>query len=397
MKKYVFLMAVIGLSQSTQALTLDDALRLAAEKSPELSAARAEALASSADIRAASSWSNPELEFETEGIGGDNSGADSAEYSLMLSQEFPTSGKIRKGRAVAEHAADAALAAVGETGREFELTVRQAFADTQAAQEILSVREQQLSLAEELARASQQRREAGAASELEVLRSDMLLESGRGEKLAAEKTLESACRKLARLAGLPTLGKVEGDFFQPLEIPVDMALRKTHPSLQRFRALENEADAKIALAKSTGLPDITLGAGARYEEDGNAQSYLFSASIPLPLFNRGRAETLAAGLRAEAIRFQHEAAKREIETGLGVMRAEFETASAEVSRCRETLLPKAERAVDLIRGDVSGRYGWLERIEVQQMLAETRIRTIEAQRTALRAHAELLKFSTGEK
>jgi cobalt-zinc-cadmium efflux system outer membrane protein len=395
MKKNNLLTAVLGLSLSTQALTLDEALRSAAEKSPEMAAARAEAQAAGADIRAASAWSNPELEFEAEGIGGDNSGTDSAEYSLLLSQEFTTSGKIRKGRAVAAHAADAARAAVIGTERDFELTVRQAFADAQAEQEILTVREQQLSLAEEFLSASQKRRETGAASELEVLRAEMMLESAQIEKLAAGKALSASRQKLARLTGLSS--KIQGDFFQPLKMPADLTLRATHPALQRFRALENRADAEIALARSAGIPDVTFGAGARYEEDRNAQSYLFSASIPLPLFNRGRAEALAAGLRAEAVRFENEAARRELETELSEAVAEFETAVAEVSRCRDALLPKAERAVDLSReGYASGRYGWLERIEVQQMLAETRIRTIEAQRTALRAHAQLLKFSTGE-
>jgi cobalt-zinc-cadmium efflux system outer membrane protein len=396
MNKTNLLTAIIGLSFSTQALTLDEALTSAAEKSPELRAARAEAQASDADIRAASVWSNPELEFATEGIGGDRSGTDSAEYSLRLSQEFPVSGKIGKGRTVATHAAEAARLAAQEAGLDFHAAVRLAFIDAQAAQEVLTVREQQLLLAEEFLSASKKRREAGAASELEVLRAEMMLESGTGEKQTAEKMLAAARKKMTRLTGIPQIEKLDGDFFQHLELPGELLFRKTHPSLQRFQALENQADASVALAKSAAVPDVTFGAGARYEEDGNAKSYLFSASIPLPLFNRGRAETLAAGLRAEAVRFENEAAQRELEMELGETLAEFETAVAEVSRCRAALLPKAERAVELIRSDASGRYGWLERIEVQQMLAETRIRMIEAQRAALRAHAELLKFNTGE-
>jgi cobalt-zinc-cadmium efflux system outer membrane protein len=396
MKKTILLTAAFGLSFFSPALTLDEALKSAAGQSPELRAAQAEAQASGAELRAASLWSNPELELESEGLGGDYTGADSAEYSLRISQEFPTSGKFRKGRAVAVHAADAARAALLETGRDFESAVRQAFADAQAAQEILTVRDQQLALAAELVDASRKRRESGAASELEVLRAEMMLESGAVEKTAAEKTRAAAYAKLARLTGLQTAEKLTGDFFQPLELPGKLLLRKTHPSLQRLQALENQADAAVALAKSSRVPDVTFGAGARYEEDGNVHSYLFSASIPLPLFNRGSAQTLAAGLRAEALRFQNQAVRRELETGLDAALAEFETAVAEVSRCRSTLIPKAERAVELIRNDMSGRYGWLERIEVQQSLAETRIRMIEAQRAALKAYAELLKFNTGE-
>jgi hypothetical protein len=65
--KHIFLWtAAIGLSLSTQALTLDDALRLSAENSPELRTAHAEAQAASAEIQSAAVWETPELEFEVD-------------------------------------------------------------------------------------------------------------------------------------------------------------------------------------------------------------------------------------------------------------------------------------------------------------------------------------------
>jgi cobalt-zinc-cadmium efflux system outer membrane protein len=159
--------------------------------------------------------------------------------------------------------------------------------------------------------------------------------------------------------------------------------------------LEKKAEAEVALARSARVPDVTLGAGTRYEEDGNIHSYLFSASIPLPLFNRGNAAALAAGLRAEAVRFEQETARRNLETELREALAKFELSSAEAARFRTVILPKAERAVALIQESyASGRYGWLERVEVQQALTENRMNAIEAQSAALRAQAQLLKFYT---
>jgi outer membrane protein, heavy metal efflux system len=405
MKHVILWTAVIGLSFSTQALTLDDALRLAAENSPELRAARAEAQAASAEIRSAAVWANPELGFEAEGLDGDNRGADSAEYTLSLSQEFPTSGKNRKARAVASVAADVARLSGVEAGLDFQTAVRLAFIDAQAAQEILTVREQQLALAEKFSGAAGKRHQAGAASELEVLRAGMMLETVRGEKLAAEKTVETAHQKLARLTGFPlrsdsgqaTFGKVEGDFFQPLEIKNTGRLQENHPTLQRFQTLEKKAHAEVALAKRSAIPDVTFGAGARYEENGNVQSYLFSASIPLPLWNRGRADVLAAGFRVERAVAERDRAARDLQGELAEIQMEFELAVDGVTRYRTVLLSKAERAVQLVQdGYAAGRYGWLEQIEVQQTLADTRMGAIEAQRAALRVQAQLLKFYTGE-
>jgi cobalt-zinc-cadmium efflux system outer membrane protein len=250
-----------------------------------------------------------------------------------------------------------------------------------------------MALAEEFAGAADKRHQAGAASELEVLRAGMMLETARGEKLAAEKALETARQKLARLTGFPSLGKVEGDFFQPLEIKNTTHLQKTHPVLQRFQTLEKQAGAEVLLAKSTAIPDVTFGAGARYEEDGNVHSYLVSASIPLPLWNRGRADVLAAGFRAERALAERELAARELEGSLAETRTEFELAVTSVARYRTVLLPKAERAVELVQeGYAAGRYGWLEVIEVQQTLADTRMGAIETQLAALRAQTQLLKF-----
>lgn len=396
--KHIFLWtAAIGLSFSSQALTLDDALRVATENSPELLMARAEAQAASAEIRSAAVWANPELGFEAEGLGGNNGGTGSAEYTLSLSQEFPTSGKNRKARTVATYAADAARLAGLEAGLDFKTEVRLAFAAAQAAQETLSVRARQLTLAGAFADAAGKRYQAGAASELDVLRAGMLLETVRGERLAAEQAVESTRQKLARLAGFPDIGKIEGDFFQPLEIPATLNLTEAHPALLRFQTLEKKAESEIALAKRTLVPDVTLGAGARYEEDGNVHSYLVSASIPLPLWNRGQSDVLAAGFRAERAFAERELARRELEGGLADARTEFELAVAESARYRTDLLPKAERAVQLVQeGYTAGRYGSLEVVEVQQELTDNRIAAIDAQHHALVAQAQLLKFTEGE-
>jgi cobalt-zinc-cadmium efflux system outer membrane protein len=389
--------ALLGLSLNCPALTLEDALAKASEQSPELRAVRAEAQAADAESRVASLWQNPELELEAEGIGGNNRGTDSAEYTALISQEFPLFGKLRKDRAVADYAAAAARLSVLETLRGFEVLVRKTFVDLQAAEKLLEVRAQQMALAEDFLQTAQRRHQAGAASEMEVLRAEMELEKNRGEQLKTEKSVAAIRRRLAQLTGFPAIGKTEDDFFQPLELSGIAMLNHSHPMLQRFQTLEKQAGAELVREKVEWLPDVTLSAGTRYEEDGNIQTYLFGAAFPLPLFNRGRAGSVAASLRVDAARAQTDAVRRELEYELDALMGDFETASADAVRVRELLLPKAERAVELSReGYVSGRYGWLQLIEMQQILEETRIQSIEAQHAAWMAYIELLKFKTGE-
>jgi cobalt-zinc-cadmium efflux system outer membrane protein len=379
------------------ALTLDEAVQGALQNSPELRAARAEARASGEEVKAALFWQNPELEFEAEGLGGDHRGTGASEYSLRLSQEFPVSGKNRKSGTVQTHAAEAARFAAAETGLEVALAIRRAVIDQSAAEELASARERQLALAEEFLQAVLRRHEAGAASALEVLRAEMLRETLRADVTAAHSQKETARRKTEALSGLKPGELLRFDFFASLESPGPISLHQAHPALRRLDAIEDQSAAEVALARSAAIPDITLGAGMRYEKEGDIQSFIFSVSVPLPLFNRGRSEGIAAAFRMEKARAEREHIQRELTLELAELQAGFETAAAEASRFHTVLLPKAEQAVELVReGYVAGRYSWQETVEVQQTLTEVLIGRIHAQHSALRAQAGLLKLTSGE-
>src|SRR3546814_18993209 len=65
------------------------------------------------------------------------------------------------------------------------------------------------------------------------------------------------------------------------------------------------ADAGVRLARSQRVPDLTLGAGARRLEQTNDTAAIFSLSIPITMFNNGRAalsQATAARQSAEARR-----------------------------------------------------------------------------------------------
>ncbi|HKL22667.1 MAG TPA: TolC family protein [Tichowtungia sp.] len=389
--------ALLGLSLTAQALTLDEALANALEQSPELRAARAEAQAARTESAVASLWNNPELEVEAEGLGGDADGMNSAEYTAVISQEFPMFGKLRKRRAVADLAADAARMAALEVSRDFEALVRKAFAGLQAAEKIQQIRTEQVALAQDFLETAQTRYEAGAASEMDVLRARMELEETRGEELTAKKRMEASRKNLARLSGFPAIGKTDDAFFQTLEVSGLTTVSDSHPALRRFQTLEQQADAELAREKAAWLPDVTVSAGARYEEDGNVQTFLVGVGVPLPLFNRGRDASAAASFRAEAARAETASVRRRLEQALDTCLVEFETAMDEVRRVQDILLPQAERAEALCReGYASGRFGWMELLETRQMLEEVRLQQVAAQYAAWMAYIDLLKFKPGE-
>lgn len=400
MKKTIVLFCGIAAAgfAGPETLTLEQALELARQNSPELRAARAEALAARQDVRAAGRWSNPELAFDAEGAGGDNNGFDRAEYTLGIAQEFPISGKTGNDREAARHAQQAATYATAHASLEFETTVRSAFIQVLAWQETVAVRNRQETLAQEFLAAVDTRHAAGGASELDRIQAEVQLEKVRLENQVAEKHLATARSTLAARLGVAAsdMESLSGDLYEPMEMP-EVAVRDSLPSLQRFQALESQARAEGRRAMSMGIPDLTLGAGAKYEADGDIQTYTFGASIPLPVFGTGRAESAAAGFRADALNAEHEKARRELQQELTEAAAEYETASAEALRYKQILIPMAEKAYGLGRdGYEAGRYSALELISVQQNLVESNLRYIEALRSARLAQTQLIKFTSGE-
>ncbi|MGE4488080.1 MAG: TolC family protein [Kiritimatiellales bacterium] len=390
MNRIFFTAGLIGLSLTSRALTLDEALSKASRQSPELRAARAAAKAAEAESRAQAAWNDPELEFEAEGLGGDYSGLDSAEYTLGISQEFPMIGKTAEIRAVGRYEIEAASAETRIAALESAALVRTAFIELLAAQERQRVLDEQQETAREFLDEVRRRQAAGAGSQIDVLQAEFELENLQIEQRRADSQRETAQRNLARLTGFPDLGKADGEFFQTLEKPSMQTVANDHPVLRRFQALENRANAEAVLARRSAVPDLTLGAGVKYEDESNAHSYLVSASIPLPLFGGRRAETIASGLHAEQVRFEMQAARRRFDVELDAASAEFESAVLEVERIRSALLPRAEKAAELIdAGYASGRFGWLEQIESRRTLSEIRLRLIDAQQAAWNARIRL--------
>ncbi|MDF7806172.1 TolC family protein [Pontiellaceae bacterium B12219] len=374
---------------------MEQALALARKQSPELRAARAQAQAAGQDIRAAGLWHNPELGFEAENVGGDNLGKNRGEYTLGISQEFPLSGRIGKAKDVARYGLNAAEQTIQLTEREFDAMVRSEFTRVLALQEISKVRKAQEVLARGFSETATKRYEAGGASELDTLQADSRYEEAQLATIAIEKQLEGALKSLASLLGVPfsDLGHPTGDFYHQLDDAQTVSIGTSYPALQRFQSLEEQARAEAKLARTQSIPDLTLGAGVRYQAEGDVQSFVVGASIPLPFVKRGKYESASSMLRADALSAERERLQRDLQQDLTRVMVMYESASIQASRYRDKLLPQAAKGYELSRdGYAAGRYSALEVIIAQQHLTETNIRYIESLLEARLALAEMTKY-----
>jgi len=398
MKHILFMTALLGLSLTTQALTLDEALGIALTNAPALRAASAGEQAARLSAAAAGLWDNPELEVEGEGLGGDSNGFNDGEYSVSITQAIPLGGRPKNERAVAQQALQMTFQMTTEAELLLEMNVRAAFAEALAQQEIAKVRTEQEKLAREFVAVAKQRNEAGGASDLEVAQANLALEEVLMEQQCCFGDLDGARKSLASLLGvtLEEVGTPAGDL-SDLETTVPLTVNEAHPVLQRLLAEEARVRAEAALAKSQSAGDLSLGAGVKYEAADSAQTFMVSASIPLSIRKRGSLERAAALLRADAVRAQRDAVRRDLQQELDRVVLTYRRAGAEATQYKIRMLPIAEQTYALSRkGYAAGRYSWMELLAAQQNLAEIRIRTIEALLEAQKAAAKLTRFKTGE-
>ncbi|WP_372808546.1 TolC family protein [Pontiella sp.] len=387
------LLAASGFAQSAT-LNLEQALELARQHSPALTAARMHTQAAQKAVSAAGLWQNPILHFEAEGIGGDLDGFSDTEYTLAVAQNFQFGGLRQNERLVAQRAVDVVLRQEAERELALMAEVRSAFLDVVSQQEIGTVRAEQEQLGRAFVEVAKARHRAGNSSELAVVQAELALEEIALSQTCCFGDLEAARIRLASLIGLPEkeMGELIGDFYEfaPIE---QQALPESHPALRRLDAEIAMAHAEAARAKSKDAANVMLGAGYRYESAGNAGTFVFEASMPLNFVRGGRAEQAAALTRAEALQSDRAELRRDHQQRLATLIAMYNGSRMEAEMLRDRLMPKAEQTYNLSKdGYDIGRFSWFELITAQQQLAEIKVRYIESLRQVHATRAEITKF-----
>lgn len=371
-----------GTQPEGEALTLEQALDLAGANAPGIEAASAGLRAAEAQRRAAGLRPNPSVNVETENVIGTGpySGLNSAETTVGMSLPLELGGKRSARIGVADAQTSRARLEAVVARAELRLRVTQAFAQAAAAERRVAVAREQRDIADEGLRAARVRVRAGRASPLEEQRADV-------QRINAETVLGQADRSaaLARSNLARLIGRAPG--------PVDLAwFARIHglgPQLPRgaegtlalalAEADVATADAQLRLARSQRVPDLTLSAGARRLEATNDVAAVFGLSIPLPVFNNGRANLDVA----RAQRDQAQALRRGalLDAQQSIASAETEVANAEASARTATgpALAGAQEAARIARiGYREGKFSQLDLLEAERTLAQTRAAAIDA-------------------
>lgn len=383
-------LAVWAQAAAPSVLTETEAVRLALARA-DLSELEQGALhAAEADVMAAGQIPNPTLSYSRDRIGG---GADSVEQSWMLSQNFDLAGRRgllreaagRRAEAVAADNARRRVELAGEVRRGFfdvlfrEATIR---ATGNWMQQFLGVED----TVAKLARAG----EASGYDRRRLARE----RQGAEARLAEERAeLARARARLAALTGATGEAAVVGELI-PLPLPpLSSALERLdqHPDLRALARLAEAADLEGRAAKKGAMPDLTVGIGPKWVENGGNRDngYALTLSIPLPVFDRQQAGQRRALAEASRLRAEHRLAHARAEgeiTGLHRQAEALRNTAAEYRgravAASPDLLKVAEAAY---RG---GESGLLELLDAYRGALEAELTALELEQRARLARIE---------
>ncbi len=367
----VLILAIPAVAQTP--LTLDEAVRIALERRPEL---KAQGLKSQAGL-----LPNPRFIFQAENLRASNfdygNDADSFAY---FSQVIETSG--RRGNRIAVGEANIGRSRLEEEQlrREIGFRVREAYWLALGVQFARELYEQNDRYFKQVVEYHEARLKEGKIAEVDVLRVRLQAEQIRAALENARLDVDKAQLLLAREMGVITAGPWQlTEHFDQLE-----ELRTTKGSVPstlveaRLAAQElAAARANLGLERAAGRPDLDAIFG--YKRTAGLNTAVAGLQLNLPIFNRNQGASAAAQAETLAAQRTLEATNARLESEATLARKEYE---ARLRQARDIFTPLHQQADQI--SDISRSAYREEGLDLLRLLDAERFR-VEAQLAWLRA------------
>lgn len=349
---------------------------------------------------------NPEASLSVENFGGiggrgEYRGGRSTESTLGLSQRIELGGKRSARVEFASRNGDMATLDYEAARLDLARDVVTALAEAVAAVRNVNVEQERLQLATETVRISRGRVEAGREPLLQSRRAEVTRATTEIAVERARREADVALRNLALLIGSPAVELAPRqpwfDNIGPaprLPLPADPFARMlANPDLAKLNVAVTQQRANVALQRANAVPDVTLTGSIRRFEASRETAFVASVSIPLPVSDRNQGGIARA--QAELLRAEVEAERGRLTLAASLTTAERRTELAwrTAQRLRREALPAAEQAARLASsGFAEGKFTFLEVLDAQRSLSDTRAQLNEVLRDYHARRAEVERF-----
>ena len=384
--------------RSTPVFNLRQALAQAEVAAPARAEAEAGLRAAQASRTGAALRPNPRAFADVENFIGSGSYSGLGETEVTIGVELPIerggkrSARIALANAQGITARIAAAIAIADLRAE----VTQAYADAAAADQRLANAIRQREIASEGLRAAQVRVRAGRASPLEAQRAEVVRINAETDVAQQERLLSTARDNLGRLVGRPVTDALDSAWFGRIDagaFPISVRSGETL-ALAAAQAELTTADARVRLADAQRIPDLSISAGARHFQGSGDVAATVGVSIPLQLFNTGRAALDQARAERDRVAAQRQTALLRASNDMATAQTSVANAADRASAASGPALAAAEEAARIARiGYREGKFGQLDLLEAERTLAETRAAAIDALADYHAAQARLARLT----
>jgi outer membrane protein TolC len=327
----ILLMAVAGPASAqqsrepiSQTVTLNEALQLAAEHSPQVVQAQGTVRTAQAAERSIMGSFLPTLSLTS---GGSLTGNDqqfpqndeaiarsSDSYSLGFASGVDLYTGGRRGAESKQARAEAVSAGATLVEREFSvaLETKRAFFEVLRAGELLRVAETRVERAVQALAIAEDRQRVGSATRSDVLRSQLELTRARQAVLEGQNQQRNATFSLAHLVGAEgAVGARQEEELSPTPLAlsseriVEAAMREA-PSIVAAEAAVRSSEAGIGVARAQYLPSLRLSSGYNFAHqdpalwDGN-RNWNIGVNLSLPIFNGFQREESVERARVQSL------------------------------------------------------------------------------------------------
>ena len=381
-------------------LTLDDVLRLADLLNPTLESLRKDVDLAPLEAWDASIFPNPTLEIEAEEFPtGEGRSLSRSERGFGISQSIPVGGRLGAATTVAEKQRELAAMRYLWQRRLILTDAKNAFLSVLAVRQNVELTRKTQDLAKQFHDLTDERFKAEAIPEMEVLKAAVNLAKAETDVKMAEKDQVVAIKTLHALIGdvdFP-IDRFSGELFVRFEAPSLEALKGQvlvgHPEIDIARREKELAQSELGLANADAIPDVDVDVAYKWAPDSE-RILEFGLSVPLQLFNRNQAKIRAATIRLRQSGLRMREARNAATLSLIETYRNFAGAQDRVKTYRETILPKAQKALDQTnKGYKAGKFSYLDVLDSQQTLAEARIAYLFALQDLNRFVTELEKLT----
>lgn len=366
---------------STNALTLDEAVRLALANNPELRASGARVDAAAGRAYQAKKWTNPEWALGAEDWPVSHGrGFSDAKQTLGITQTLPYPGKKSLDKQIGGAGVRLSEAELALRQTEIVRDVKVGFFCVLASERLVEVSTQLVAVAEFSAATARKRVDAGATAYHEQLRAEVQLEQVRTELTGFQRELAKARQVLVTILGRPDLK--DASLSASLAEAPDASLMEDaggerlakHPSAVAAQANLDRAQLEHRRARLEPYPDVNVGvSGGSIGETGQSIIQL-GFSLPLPLIDRGKGRQQEARANVSVAEAELRGVQQQLQREWANALKRCRTAAEQVSSYRERILPKADEALRLVQtGFEQGKFDFMDLLDTQRTTAEVRL------------------------